>query len=419
MDMVAPIREAVRDDDLVRHGLLMVAFSVSANFFNYLYQLSMGILLSVEQYGILFSFTSILTMLLVFSQAIMLTIAAFTSRLKAEYRLGGVNFLWRLALKRSLLISLGVFALLVAGSPLLCSFLNIRNLVYSVVLFSAVLPIVVLYVNWGTMQGLQRFVPLGCTQMLAAFLKAGLGALLVYLGLGIYGGLTAIPVSFALVFLVTFFLLRNLSSAGNEQVAVSGLGSYAGVSLIAILSLTVLTNIDVVLAKHYFDAANAGNYAAISVLGKIAYYAPAGVGIAMFPKTSALFERRGGHLRLFLKAALLYMLIAGGVVLVYWLFPQLVTRFLFSNKYLGIAAYLFPYGLAMALLAFSLLLMNYLLSISQTKVAYSLLAVALLQVTLITRFHSSIAQLVNIMLICGTLSIVSMLPFYLRQRSKS
>ena len=53
------------------------------------------------------------------------------------------------------------------------------------------------------------------------------------------------------------------------------------------------------------------------------------------------------------------------------------------------------------------------------KVAYSLAGVMLLQLALVALFHANIAQLVNVMLICGILSLVSLLPFYIRGGNKS
>ena len=58
-------------------GLLMVTFVTLGGIFNYVYQLAIGIMLTPEQYGILFSLTSLLVILQVFSQ----NIAKFTSTL--------------------------------------------------------------------------------------------------------------------------------------------------------------------------------------------------------------------------------------------------------------------------------------------------------------------------------------------------
>ena len=83
---------------------------------------------------------------------------------------------------------------------------------------------------------------------------------------------------------------------------------------------------------------------------------------------------------------------------------------------LNVSPYLLKYTGAMSLLAISFLLMNYLLSLNQTKVAYPLMVAVLAQIGLIIAFHSSISEIVNIMLISGALSVVLMLPLYVKIR---
>ena len=189
--MLITFIQKIKNGDMARHGLMMVTFGILGGVFNYLYQLSMGILLPIEQYGTLFSLTSLLLIILVFSQTITIALAKFSSTFKAEGRLGSVNYLWHFFLKRTFLIGIVTFALLAGLSPLISRFLHIDNLFYPVILFSAMLGVLPLSVNSGVLQGLQRFLPLGSSQVLLGFLKVALGALLVYLGLGIYGGLSA------------------------------------------------------------------------------------------------------------------------------------------------------------------------------------------------------------------------------------
>jgi hypothetical protein len=57
----------------------------------------------------------------------------------------------------------------------------------------------------------------------------------------------------------------------------------------------------------------------------------------------------------------------------------------------------------------SYLAMTYSLSIGKTGVAYCMLGAMLLQLSLIACFHSSIAQLVNAMLISGIVSLLLLL----------
>jgi O-antigen/teichoic acid export membrane protein len=149
------------------------------------------------------------------------------------------------------------------------------------------------------------------------------------------------------------------------------------------------------------------------VLGKIVLFAPGGIAIAMFPKTSELFEVKGKHLDLLFKALLLTLFISGGAVLAYYLYPSFVVNIIFGDKYLFTTPYIARYGLAMAFFALTGLLMNYSLSINRMNIAYFLALTAFLEIVLIAMFHSSIGEVVDVMLACGALSLVS-IGIYLR-----
>ncbi len=415
--LVAALRQRLQNDDMTRHSVLMVIFSVLAGFFTYLYQLLMGILLEPQQYGILFSLTSLLVMIImVFSQAFSTTVAKFASGVRADGKSGHVQYLRHFFLRKGLLIGIVTFVLLTALSPLISRFLGIINPFYTLILFSSTLIVFVFAANQGILGGLQRFLLLGATMALQSFLHMAIGVLLVYLGFGIYGGLAAYSLSYLIVLPLSFLLLRKLLGTGREPVAISGVNAYAGHVLLSILAITVLTNIDAVLAKHYLTAVDASNYAAISVMGRIALYVPMGISAAMFPKTALLFESGGDHLRVFWKAIFLTLFLSGSVLLVYTLFSQVITGFLFGGKYPLLSEYLVTYSLAMAVFGFCTLNMRYLLSINRTGVSYALLMVMILQIALIAFFHDSISQMVDIMLISSFVCLASLLVFHLKRR---
>lgn len=411
--------ERLKADDMARHGTIMVVFVLLGGFFRYLYELSMGMMLPPAQYGALFSLISLLMIVSIFSQTIQTSIAKFTSKFNVEGKPGRINYLWKTSLKRTLLFGVASFLILVLLSPLISKFLNIDNNWYCVIVFSSFIFAFAFPANLGVLQGMQRFFPLGLSTALVGFLRLSIGVLLVSLGFGLYGGLLCVPLTFLAVFVITLFFLSGLAKVGNEKVEVSGLFSYAGLAMLAIAGFAVLTNIDVLLAKHYLSPENAGTYAAIGVLGRASLVAPMGIAIAMFPKTSDLFERGKGQRSILRKAMLLTILLGGGVVIVYWLFPEFVVNVLFGGKYPLAVPYIFKYGLAMFLFAISFLLMNFLLSLNQTKVAYPLLMVMVVQLGLIVFFHANIAQIVDIVLLSSAACLALMVPVYLMVRRRS
>ncbi len=414
---LAATKNFIQTDEMARHGILMAAFGLMAGFFDYLYQLSMSIMLTPDQYGTVFTFISIFMIVSIGSQAVQTSIAKYTSKLNAENNPARLNYLWASSLKRTIFIGSVICVSLCLFSPLISSFLNIDNNWYSIILFSCFILIFALPVNWGVLQGMQRFVPLGYTRAMWSLLKLGLGVLLVSLGFSIYGALLPLLVSTVLLFLLTFFILRPMARTGYEKVATSGLSSYTGLALIGVFCFAILVNLDVIMAKHYLSADDAGAYSAVSVLGRVAYYAPWGIAIAMFPKVSSISDRISEHRYLLRKAFLLTMLISGGIVLVYGLLSSFLVSVLLRDEYSFISIYLFKYGLAMFFFALSFLLMNYLLAINQTKAVYGLVLTVLVNIGLIVAFHSSIVQIVNVMLITGVISTTIMLLFFLNVRT--
>ena len=279
---VSLLRQRLKSDDMTRHGSMMAAFVLLGGLFNYLYQLAMGRMLAPAEYGTLISLLSLFLIISVFSQTIQTSITKFTSRFRVDNRLGRVNYLWKYSLRQTFLLGVALFLALFLLSPLISGFLNIDNSWYWIVFASSFILAFAVAANCGILQGLQRFSLLGFSTTLVGLLRLGLGILLVYLGLGLYGGLLCLPLAILVVLVLTLSFLRDLAKVGNETVEVRGLFSYAGLALLALTAFAVLTNIDVVLVKHFLSPEDAGNYSAISVLGRIVLVAPMGVAVAMY-----------------------------------------------------------------------------------------------------------------------------------------
>jgi len=405
-------------DDMTRDGLIMVFFGMLTGLFNYLYQLSMGIMLTPAEFGTLFSLFSLFMIVWWFSQALQTPIAKFVSTYNAQGDLQKAADLWRYSLKRTLIVGGVVFIAAAALAPVISSTLKINNDAYPVLLFSAAVLALSVPVNNGTLRGLQRFVPLGLSNSLLAFIKFSLAALLVGLGCGIYGGLVPIVLAYCVSFAVSLYFLRRLPSANGKGFEINGVRSYAGYSMLALAAFAILTNADAVMAKYYLSADSAGSYAAIAVLGKIALFAPAGVSIAMLPKASALHETGRPHGAILKKSLALVLLIGGAVVVFYLAFPHFISDVVLRGKYDIAAADLFKYAVAMLLYASAFLLMNYSLALNRArKLAYALLLIAVLQVSLLVCFHLDISQMVNMVLISSTACLALMIPLYVRLRN--
>ena len=229
-------------DEIARHGLLMVFLAVLSGFLMYLYQLAMGKLLSPQDFGILFSLTSILSIVTISAQALSATVSRFTSKMRAEGKTDSLGYLWRLFLRRAVVTGIIVFSLFVLLSPVISEFLHIHKVSYVVILFSSTTILFVFVANQGMLNGLQMFSQLGVSVALESFLVFVLAGVLANLGLGIYSALIAFPISYIAVAILSFYFLRHLRTARSEPTSVTGSGVYASYTLLSVLMFTAITN---------------------------------------------------------------------------------------------------------------------------------------------------------------------------------
>lgn len=106
----------LKNDGMIRDGILMVVIVFFSQFFTYVYLLVMGIALDARTYGVLYSLSSLLTTIMLLSQVFTSTVSWYTSKIgeeKAAYVLSLVRYFR----SRSFIISAGLFALFIVFSP--------------------------------------------------------------------------------------------------------------------------------------------------------------------------------------------------------------------------------------------------------------------------------------------------------------
>ncbi|WP_423792383.1 oligosaccharide flippase family protein [Methanocaldococcus indicus] len=396
----------------------MIFFSLLTAFFNYLYQLFMGRLLIPEDYGILFSLINIFYIFSVLSATVQTTITKYTSQLNAKNQLNKISYFWRYALKKSFIFGIITTILFFIVTPLISNYLHLSSPIPALILFSSLLFAYSLPTNQGILQGLQRFVQLGITQTLWALLKFILGVLLVYLGFSVSGALVPFLVANIIIFIISFYFLKDLIKIKPETFTIPNLYKYSTLTLLALLANTTSYSIDTILAKHYLTDFLAGIYSSVSVLGKIILFAPGGVAVVLFPKASELKEKGLNHFNLFIKALILTVILTLPTLILFRLFPELTIKIIFGEKYLKAIPYLFKYSLAMFFFAISGLIMNYLISLGITRISYALTLTLIIEIVGITLFHQNINQIVNVVLVVSMLSVIVQIPFLLIVRGR-
>jgi len=137
----------------------------------------------------------------------------------------------------------------------------------------------------------------------------------------------------------------------------------------------------------------------------------------MFPKVSDLMEKGLDYFSTLKKALLLVLFISSAASLAFLLVPTWFILPLFGEAFLPAASLLFLFGLSMLFFALSNMLVMFCLSVRRYFFLPNLLFFSALEIALISLFHSSLIQVLQVMLISFVLLFLSLLPGLYRFRN--
>lgn len=379
------------NSELSRGAIILV---VSMNIFwglNFLFHFSMGRLLGPENYGILAVLMSLVYIYSVPVEAIENLITNYTSKFNLKSEIGKIKFLMLKSLKTGFLFSTFLFFLLFILSYFLSSFLKINFwlIVFSnlIVITSFAIPIV-----RGVLQGRKKFSLYGASLITESILKLLISIALVILGFGVFGALWGIVFSAVISFIVSLEFNNKIIKSKEERTKFKNIGKDGMNYLITMLVITIIMSLDIIFAKRFFSGEIAGQYAVLSMLGKIIFFGTMAIGKAMFPLTSERNYKKEATIGLFKKSFGIVLVLSSIAVLVYLIFPEIIINMLYGSAYLEFSNYLFYLGIAFGFLSLTNLIFIYGLSINCMKKSPYLFVFIVIQIILFYLFHKTFLQ---------------------------
>jgi len=379
-------------DELVKGSLVLFFMMNAYNLLNYIFHFSMARMLGPSGYGVLAVLMSFVYIFNVPSESIQNIITNYTIKLNIKKEYGKVKFLFFKSLKKSVIISFIIFLVLIPITIFLSAFLKIDFFLF-LITCSLIFFILSLPVLRGILQGRKKFFSLGSNMILEGFIKVIFSIFLVFAGWKVYGAISAVLISILLAFIFGFFFIKEIMKTKEEKVEFKGIYSYSTPFLISILAIVLIYSLDIILAKRFFSSEIAGKYAVASMLGKMIFFGTFAISKAMFPLSSESYENGKKTLFLLKKSLKIVFLISGIALLAFLFFPSLIIRILFGSAYMGVSGILFIIGLSLTILSFTNLIVLYGLSINKIKKnSFYLLIFVILEIALLSIFHSSLLQ---------------------------
>ena len=394
---------------LARASSWLFVGGVAGGILGYLFQIIMGRMLSVAEYGI---FSALMAMIVVIG-APMTTLSMIISRRVSTYRSeqdnGKLGYLFYWINRKLLLIAVVLIVLVVFNIKPLQNFLLIEKSAHLYLLLIILLIAFPQAVNNAYLQGLQYFKWLSVSGVLATLLKIIIAVILIYFGLGVAGALGGVIFSTFIILILTYVVLRPSLSKNNASISNTThlLFKSAMPVLLANVAFAVMTQIDMVLVKYYFSEQEVGIYAAASILGKAVMYLPGGIAMALFPMVAENHASGKSSAHLMFQAVGVTALLSLTGALFYYFFADSIIVLLYGNDYKEAANVLKYFGFAILPMALIMVAEHFLIAMGRVLFAYLFMVVAPLQLIAIYYYHDTLLDIVAVLSISGIILVVS------------
>ncbi len=409
----------VKSKSFELNSLIVFALFFISNISNYVFQIVMGRLLSVDDYGIvntLFSYSNILT---VTSSVVTL----FAGKLSAQMTVASVGDAYKIIRKRLLKLTIVISSIIfVVGSAVGIILSRTWDIDYYMIIGIVVasMAIQIPAVSRGVIQGKELFVPFGIQNIILSLAKLLLSVAFAILGFGVLG----VEAGFALANILAFYyailvinkerndrttLKEEYLSVENIAKSVSIKRVFTGDFLIYMCSM-IIANGDLLVVRGLVDGDTAGQYSAATNLVRIAFYISTAIVSTMFPMAVRKKNEGESPVNLLLKSVVYgggcAILIVVGLLIV----GKPFITFMFGNRYSGAFEYILTAGFYIVPASILTICSNYYIALGKHKFFTITFAIgALIAIAWMALVESIKLLFVGIGLIIFVVSIIDVL----------
>jgi hypothetical protein len=297
-------------------------------------------------------------------------------------------------------------ALLVLGllaSPLVAAWLHLDSPLGAVAVAVTLLPLTLIGAQLGVLQGAERFHRLALLYAIAGLGKVGGGVVGVAAIGSVSGAMVGTAIGAGLAAVIGHQLVTRGAGepTGERDAQASGAGREVVHAAYALGALFALSNVDVVLARHYLSAHDAGLYAVGAVVAKGCFWLPSFVPVMALPGLADPLRRRATAVRAFAVVAVS----AATLILGAYAFGSLVVRMIGGSAYTELSHRVWLFAAAGSLLAVAQVLLYSRLATEDRRAIAPMWAVVVLEVAVIALWrHGSPSQIVSVV-VCAALSL--------------
>ncbi|MEK6793381.1 MAG: hypothetical protein AABZ39_01295 [Spirochaetota bacterium] len=416
------LRSFLRRNTLISSSIASILFSAIAGLGNYIIQVFTNRNLSAADFGdytVLMGFLAIATMPITAVLFFVIRSVASSRGAIAARRIISLCVFF-------VSISLAAAAVLVLFSGWLARNMQIRSQSGFTFLAAIVVLSTVTTIVSGALFGRKKGFSVNASIMVSVIVRLLLTVIFVAAGFTFaFAMWSALLPYLVLAALFVLFLVRSFPGMrSSDAFSASGLqwvfSNIAGLlPLMAVYTICMaVMQIDVVLAKRFLSADDAGAFATVTILGKVLALLPSMIGPLLFARISAAGKSRTKrrHLR---DTFLVNAFVVGGGLIFIALFARPLIVLQFTERYSDVAPLVSLYAVGAACLSFTNLFCNYLSACRKYWPLYVYIVFIAAFYLIVRGIHLSVSDLVTVsVLFQASILVFTAVVFFIMRRAQ-
>jgi O-antigen/teichoic acid export membrane protein len=402
--------ESATHAKMLNGSIVLLIGSIFVSLANFGYNIGVARLLGPSDFSHAAAAVTILMLVSALTLAFQLVCAKLVAKSNSLERKAAV---FQHLMKRAWAIGIALGAFMLVANSVLTAYLRFSTPWIIILLALGLAIYVPLGVKRGGLQGTCRFKGLAWNMAAEAIVKFVGAIVLIEFGFGVLGAVAAISASVIFAFCLPDSA-RELRASPVRSTHSAPVGE-ARQAIVFFVGQVIISNIDILMVKHFFPADQAGLYAAIALVGRLLYFGAWSVVSAMFPVSAESdAERPAASLLAFPLLMVTGMSIA--FVLILAAFPTFVFEALFGSHFHtgvgGLNLLLSMNAAATGVYAIAVVLITYEMSRRIANTGWLQLVVSGLIILGITWFHSTLLEVIIVQQVLRVLLLLAVaFPF--------
>lgn len=401
-------------DDFEKNTFIVFFMSIVAGIVNYIYQIIIGKMLGISDYGIANVILAFVSYLGVFLGPISVMACQYSAMYSREDKQNKLKSFVRWIIKYTLAIEIAIFLI---GIAIVCVLkFVLREISFSNMIFVIILlPSNSFYtIMLSIIQGMQKFTVHGIIGIIFNLVKLLGSVFLVYIGWNIIGIVFAMLCSQLIcVGLCLKEIKKSVKLETGERQEWKGrdlLRYYGDVFVSQIFYFFYVTGGDIIILRLFFDNQIVGLYSAVATLGKLVFFVVTPITTVLFPVVAEK-KGQGEETKTYLVKALIYSgIVSLGFLVFLNLLGDYIISLLYGIEFISATNYLLCGSVyIMAVIIFTVLY-QYQVAVGEVKIVTRTLIVAnVIICSAVVRYHTTpqnVIYIVGIFILMASLYIL-------------